>query len=130
MNFDDVIGKQIDAVLLDDDRDRVLFRFQDGSDRSYGVEGDCCSHSWIEHLEMPSDFKGAKILSVEDGGGVAWDNHECVQSERDDDYRVTKEGCGHDSLSVYNTLFKTDKGTIVLEYRNDSNGYYGGYLTD
>lgn len=130
MDFQDVIGKSIESVVLDGEADRIRFTFQDGSERSYGVEGDCCSSSWIEHLEMPNDIKGAVIQSVEDGGGVPWDNHECVQTEYDRDYKVVKEGCGHDSLAVYNTRFSTNKGAIVLEYRNDSNGYYGGYLVD
>lgn len=130
MNFDDVVGKQIESVVLDKGADRIAFKFQDGFERSYGVEGDCCSQSWIEHLEMPNDIQGAVILSVEDSEGVAWDNHECEADVRDDDYNVVKEGCGHESLAVYNTRFRTSKGDIVLEYRNNSNGYYGGYLTD
>lgn len=128
MDFDDIIGKQVESVALDASADRIAFKFQDGFERSYGVEGDCCSRSWIEHLEMPDDVKGAVIQSVDDSDGVPWDNHECVSDEHDDNYRVTKEGCGHESLAVYNTRFRTNKGDIVLEYRNDSNGYYGGYL--
>jgi hypothetical protein len=131
VNFDDVIGKTVDSVELLGDKDRILLRFQDGSDRSYGVEGDCCSTSWIEHLEMPPDVRGAVILSVDDGGEVEpWDGHVCVETQYDKDYKVRKEGCGHESLAVYNTRFHTNKGDIVMEYRNDSNGYYGGYLVD
>ena len=131
MDFKDVIGKSIDSINLDKEADRITFAFQDGTQRSYGVEGDCCSRSWIEHLEMPVDVKGAVIQSVEDGDGIPWDNHQCVESVYDGDKReYSTEGCGHESLSVYSTKFQTDKGTVALEYRNDSNGYYGGYLTD
>jgi hypothetical protein len=118
MDFNDIVGKEIKSVGLYDGNDRIRFSFQDETERSYGVEGDCCSSSWIEHLEIPNDIEGAVILSVEDGGGVAWDNHDCDGH------------CGHDSLAVYNTKFYTSRGTITLEYRNDSNGYYGGYLTN
>lgn len=128
MEFNDVIGKVVDSINLDKNKDRITFKFQDGTERSYSTEGDCCSQSWIEHLEMPNDVQGAMLLSVEDSDGVPWDNHTCEKDECDENYAVIKDGCGHDSLAVYNTKFRTTKGDIVLEYRNDSNGYYGGYL--
>jgi hypothetical protein len=33
-----------------------------------------------------------------------------------------------DCIRVYQTSFATPKGEIVVEYRNSSNGYYGGWL--
>lgn len=116
------------AVILADDSSRITFVLENGAEIAYGVEGDCCSHSWIEHLDVPPYVIGETLTGVEDGGGVPWDGHECVDRKYDDDYNVITEGCGHDSLQVYNTRFRTPKGDIVLEYRNDSNGYYGGYL--
>jgi hypothetical protein len=133
MNFQDITGKVIDSIDLDSAADRITFRFQDGFTRSYGVEGDCCSRSWIEHLETPPDIRGATITSVEDSSGVEpYDDHACVSYDYDKSDTENKAAgyCGHDSLAVYNTRFRTDRGDIVLEYRNDSNGYYGGYLTD
>jgi hypothetical protein len=110
MDFKNMLNRKISRVMLDTARDRITFKFQDGFERSFGVEGDCCSSSWIEHLEMPNDIAGATLLEVEDVGAGEIDSpdHECLQ--------------------VYNTRFKTDRGEIVLEYRNSSNGYYGGYL--
>jgi hypothetical protein len=133
MYFDDIIGKTVEAVDLDKAADRITLRFQDGFVRSYGVEGDCCSQSWIEHLEMPDDVKGAVIQSVDDGGEVEpWDGHVCKEYnwDKSDDENKAAGVCDHDVLAVYNTRFHTNKGDIVLEYRNDSNGYYGGYLVD
>lgn len=124
--FKEIIGKTIANVSLDKSSDHIEFTFTDGSRKAYSVEGDCCSQSWIEHLEMPNDVVGAVILSVEDGDSVPWDNHECVPY----DWETRAEGCGHDVLCVYKTSFNTNRGSIVLEYRNDSNGYYGGSLVD
>lgn len=125
------IGKTLESVILSNDKEKIVFRFKDGTPPiAYGVEGDCCSSSWIEHLETPGDVDGAKVVDVKESGGVPWDGHACVEDVRDDDYNVTKKGCGHDSLSVYNITFRTDHGDIVLEFRNDSNGYYGGYLVE
>lgn len=124
MDFKDIIGKQIESVILDSDKERIHFAFQDGYTRSYGVEGDCCSLSWIEHLEMPDNVKGATVLSIEDSGGVPFDGHECVAYDYDKTNKQNDAAgyCGHDVLAVYNTRFRTDKGDIVLEYRNDSSG--------
>lgn len=117
MDFDNILNKPLATVALIDGGEKLTLSFQDGSERSFGVEGDCCSMSWIEHLELPGSVEGAVIQRVEDSEGVPWDGHVC-------------DACGHECLAVYNTKFYTDKGTIVLEYRNDSNGYYGGYLVD
>lgn len=118
MDFSNMLNRRIQEVVLSQDKESITFRFVDGFQRSFGVEGDYCSQSWIEHLELPQDYIGATLLRVEEGNGVPWDGHTCDNS------------CGHDVLQVYNTKFHTDRGTITLEYRNDSNGYYGGYLTN
>lgn len=116
--FNDMLNKPLSNVLLVDDGSKVSFGFQDGSRRSFRVEGDCCSYSWIEHLELPSSVAGAVITSVDDSAPITQD-HDDHDSANGDDY-----------ISVYNTAFNTTYGTIVLEYRNSSNGYYGGYLVD
>jgi hypothetical protein len=118
VDFSNILNRKLSSVELTKDKESIVFRFESGAPRAFGVEGECCSHSWIEHLDMPTDIHGATLLSVEDGAGVPWDGHEC------------NPACGHGSLAVYNTKFRTDRGDIVLEYRNDSNGYYGGYLVD
>ncbi|HEY6875584.1 MAG TPA: hypothetical protein VI384_04420 [Candidatus Dormibacteraeota bacterium] len=118
MDFKNMLGRKLKTVSLDASKSRITFDFADGFSRSFGVEGDCCSTSWIEHLEMPGDIDGATLLSVEDSAPITQDH-----PEHDDEN-------GGDSIGVYNTVFRTDRGDIVLEYRNSSNGYYGGYLVD
>ena len=126
MEFENMLNKPLEIVKLSDDKERITFKFKDGFERAFYVAGDCCSHSWIEHLEMPDSVDGAVILSVGESDGVPWDGHEC-KKKKDDKW---SNECGHDHLQVYNTRFRTNKGDIVLEYRNDSNGYYGGSLED
>lgn len=127
MRLKSLVGKIIDKLELNEDSDEFIIYFTDSLYVKFGVEGDCCSQSWIEHLEAPNDIQGAIITDISDGGSVAWDNHECMEGK--DSYGYPTNTCGHDSLQVYNTKFDTDKGSIMLEYRNDSNGYYGGNLT-
>lgn len=115
MNFNNMLNRKLASVVLDKGRDVITFTFQDGFERRFSVEGDCCSSSWIEHLEMPPDIVGATLLSVEDSAPITQDH-----AEHDDGGEI----------SVYNTSFKTDRGEIVLEFRNSSNGYYGGWLVE
>lgn len=114
--FGGMFGKPLAKVTLVDDGDEIRFEFRDGSVVAFGVDGDCCSKSWIEHLEMPNDIVGAIILSAEESDTITSDH-----DEHDDEN-------GGESIQVYNTRFVTDRGEIVLEYRNSSNGYYGGNL--
>ena len=115
---------------LEQNRERVSLLFYNAPPLRFEVSGDCCSSSWIEHLEQPPDLDGAIFLGVEDSEAVPWDDHECKECRHEErwDRDHDCDACGHDSLSVYNTRFLTDRGAIVVEYRNDSNGYYGGRL--
>lgn len=116
IDFKNMLNRKLASVSLTRGGEEITFTFQDGFERVFGVEGDCCSSSWIEHLELPGDIVGATLLSVDDSAPITQDHD-------------THDECG-DCISVYNTSFKTDRGEIILEYRNSSNGYYGGYLTD
>ena len=110
----ELVGKVIASVRLEDNKEHFVIAFVDGTEQAFGAEGDCCSVSWIEHLEAPDDLAGASILAVEDLGEV--------------ENAAAQEAFKGDCLSIYQTHFKTTKGTISLEYRNESNGYYGGWL--
>ena len=115
-----MIGKSIESVVLNKEKDAITFLFKDGSNIILVTEADCCSSSWIEHLEMPDQIAGAVITEVlEDDNIPAHDNHKCGEKT-----------CEHDCLMVYHTIFRTTNGDIVIEYRNDSNGYYGGNLAE
>lgn len=108
------IDKPIETVSLNADKTQLTISFQDGSKAIFEAEGDCCSSSWIEHLTVPDDIKGATITHVADFM-VSQEDH-------------TGDETWGDLLQFYNTKFRTPKGDIILEYRNRSNGYYGGYL--
>lgn len=106
--------KPLSSVLLDAASEVLTFKFEDGTQARFSVEGDCCSHSWIEHMEVPQDVAGRTLVSVEDSPMETPDTVE--QSE-------------WEVVQSYRTTFRLDNGeAITLEYRNSSNGYYGGYL--
>lgn len=114
-----MLGKKIAGVKVSSDQSTIIFTFQDGFSRSFGVAGDCCSYSWIEHLEMPTSVEGATLTGAYDSAPITQDHSEHDEEKSTDPH-----------IQVYNTVFTTDRGEIVLEYRNSSNGYYGGYLVD
>lgn len=115
----------LSAVVLGDDKETITFCFEGGFEARFRVEGDCCSHSWIEHLDVPPYVIGEKLISVEDARtDDLTEDRVANPMIGSDEYRYPQ----HECLQAYKTIFRTAKGDIVLEYRNSSNGYYGGYL--
>jgi hypothetical protein len=58
------VGKHVTAVQLSPDKQRCTLTFADAEPLHLGVEGDCCSESWIEHLTVPEDIAGAVLTDV------------------------------------------------------------------
>lgn len=106
-----LVGRKLKSVSLSADKGTLTVEAQDGQTLKFGVEGDCCSHSWIEHLETPKDLDGATVIECSNQGVGEIDS-----------------GDEYECLRGYQTIIQTDKGEITMEYRNSSNGYYGGYL--
>lgn len=104
----DLLGKKL-VRLEQRGSEGFSLHFADGTEARFDVFGDCCSSSWIEHLETPVDLEGATLMAV----SSAWMD--------------TKENA-YDVVKSYETTFVTDRGAISVEYRNSSNGYYGGNL--
>lgn len=107
-----LVGKTITAMKIADDKEAILF-VTDSGEIVARCDADCCSHTWVEHIELPAKGFPALVLDVSglDLPGSD-DNHpelECLQ--------------------VYGCKITTDKGDLVIDYRNSSNGYYGGNLS-
>lgn len=109
-----LLGRKLKSVKVENDREQLVLCFQDGKNYYFNAVGDCCSSTWIEHLEELCEVDGAVLLGVHDSDRVPYG--ECNEAE-------------YECLQVYHTTFTTDRGEIILEYRNSSNGYYGGSLS-
>lgn len=112
MSESELVGKTIEKIYLNAEKNLIAFKCFD-STISYRVEGDCCSCSWVEHLSVTKlPFK------------VSFIKEHCLGEDKQD---IRDD---HKRVLVYSTILVDceNKKTIVLEYRNDSNGYYGGYL--
>jgi hypothetical protein len=83
-----------------------------GDRLAFKAVGDCCSRSWIEAVSNAENLIGEVVTKVEDR----------------DMPTPEPQPAKYDCLAVYGHEIHTAKGTCLVEYRNDSNGYYGGWL--
>lgn len=108
-----LVGKTLTGIKIARDREALLFQTLE-SDIAARVFADCCSYTWIEHVELPAGGFPALVTAFEDlempeGAPSRYhENPEC--------------------LAFYGCKIGTTRGAIVIDYRNDSNGYYGGGL--
>lgn len=107
-----LIGKRLKAIYLSDGGGAIRFDLDDGKTIVARAACDCCSHTWIEHVESPSHVIGATVTNVEDVD---------MPTKEYDKYE-------YDCLRFYGCKIITDKGSFTIDYRNSSNGYYGGSL--
>ena len=106
-----LIGKTILEIKVNHDKTGVLFVTNEG-DVMAKCDADCCSFTWIEHMTLPALGCPALVTSVEDlDMPDLGDMPDC------------------EVIAYYGCKISTNKGEIVIDYRNDSNGYYGGDLS-
>jgi len=106
-----LVGKTINKIMIAEDKQALLFSCEDG-EHIARTDGDCCSYSWVEHIELPALGFPATVQSVDDLPMPQVDSSE------------NKDG----EICVYGCKITTDRGEIIIDYRNLSNGYYGGNL--
>ena len=81
---------------------------------SYYSEGECCSHSWFEHMEGLDNLIGMRVLETS------------VIDVKDVIEQSESEYGGRECIAQYGYRIKTEKGDCQIEMRNESNGFYGG----
>lgn len=79
---------------------------------SFVIEGECCSSSWVESIEVPHGVVGAEIVDVQ------VPELRCTNDEL------------HECLRIYECRIKTTRGDVVIDFRNSSNGYYGATISN
>jgi hypothetical protein len=114
--LEQLIGCKILKVQLDDAKVYLNF-VTDTGDVTYSCYGDCCSESWINHVNGVSELLGGTVQDVDevDFFGLLNVEPEATRQEFD---------------SVLFHRIKTEKGWSTFEFRNSSNGYYGGSLDE
>ena len=109
-----LIGRTLLGMQIAADRQALLFQTTEG-DIEVLVDADCCSYTWIEGIELPALGFPALVTAVDD--------LDMPDAEQPSTFHKDP-----DCLQFYGCKVSTDRGDIVIDYRNDSNGYYGGSL--
>lgn len=100
-----------EVVEVDVDETRCAIMSADGRKVEVWLDGDCCSRSVFEENSVNElkSLVGERIRDIE---------HAVSGLEK---------LVAHDDESVYRALkITTDKRVLVVDWRNDSNGYYDG----
>src|SRR5512139_2478478 len=105
-------NRRVESVWITDNRRYLKFMFEDGGHVYWRVEGDCCSYTWIEGIENLGS-KGT-VLSITNDGAMSGG--------------PKSTGDNFDHVRYYGLTLKTEYGRLIIDYRNDSNGYYGGSM--
>lgn len=106
--FKPILNKKVTSVIFSPSQ--LIFNLEDVTVR-YNAVGDCCSESFIEDLDNIEALQDATMMEVEVVDGPSKD---------------MADGYGESKWTFYK--FKTNKGMCTLSFRNDSNGYYNGWL--
>ncbi len=106
-DLDTLTGKSILAIYHDDYR--IVFRYGINDYLEMHAYGDCCSKSWIESVDIIPGALGATITSIFDD-------------------KISEQDRVDEVVQFYKTIIRTTHGDIIIDYRNSSNGYYGGSL--
>ena len=112
LELKELIGKTVTQVLATADKDGWRFVTDQGN-VDYICYGDCCSESWVNHIADLNMLVGQKVVDVEEIDMFGLLGAEPTPTKQEIDevlfHRIT-----------------TSKGVCVIEFRNSSNGYYGG----
>lgn len=115
----DIIGKQVLSLSMDASKKCLAIETNGGEFLFFAVGG-CCSSSWFEHINGSQDIIGGVILKIEGIENHDLDGIECENKTLGDDYSVTRK---------YISRVITESAVLEIEFRNESNGYYEGWLT-
>ena len=115
MKQNSLIGKTITAVFIAANGGAIRFDLSDGELIIAGAVGDCCSSAWIEDIQGVEQIIGSPIVSVEDVGDMP-------------EKQGNRYGHDEESMAYYGCKITSEKGYALIDYRNSSNGRYGGSL--
>jgi hypothetical protein len=111
MKKNPLVGQTITKVWVAEDKGGIKFDLEGGQSVTARADGDCCSHTWIENVQGVEQIIGSPIVSVEDV--------DMPDLGSPDEYDV---------LAYYGCKITSGKGFALIDFRNESNGYYGGSL--
>lgn len=108
-----LIDRKVEAIFINSDKTVIKLQTDNGFIDLRAV-GDCCSDCWFENTDNIDDLIGSTIKAFE-------------EVELDEVMAPTTQES--DTLYSFRILHQKRYNHITtLEFRNSSNGYYGGYI--
>lgn len=120
MNNNNLVGKKVLELLMDPNGDVLFFKTDEDMGVKFAVDGDCCSCSYFHEIDGVDNLLGQVVNSCEE-----IPLPDSLATSLDTNYNPKYK----DSIAYYGIEIKTDKGTTRIIYRNESNGYYGGWYS-
>lgn len=117
--LDKLVNQTIRGLQLSTHRVWLTFLFDTGP-LTLEVVGDCCSSAWIEHLELPTPQVSGLVITD-------WVEFPTVDIT---DMPLIRGDVDQECCDLYQVALRTDRGNILLEFRNTSNGYYGANVRE
>lgn len=135
-----LIGKKIKSLAFSKDRQTLTIqtsvvrsardRVCDGAERDYRFDttADCCSSTWWDGIDDENNLIGGIVINAED---IPMPERPCRNCGSRHSHTGAVpfrkyESNPHDVVAYYGVKITTDRGIAVIDFRNDSNGYYGG----
>lgn len=118
-SFNKLVGRKVVDIILSSDKQIVEFVCEDFK-ITFSCDSDCCSETWIEDFDNRDFLIGKTINKVE-----------IIPME--DTYEYSGDYEPHEDNNchwVYGVKFFSNAGIADLIFRNASNGYYGGWLSE
>lgn len=111
----ELLDKIITQIKMNDTSTVISFIGETGESFTYEADADCCSETWFSEIIGMQNLLGHKIEEVK---------------EKDEQYNL--EGTRQEVDTLYGFTLKTAQGLCDINFRNSSNGYYGGscYYTE
>jgi hypothetical protein len=110
----ELLGRKILKIFINSEKTELAFHCEGNVQVHVVAKGDCCSYSWFEHLSGVEALINGLVREIEE---VDLSSLSIEGKDALDEW-----------IEFYGYKFKTDLGYSDLEFRNSSNGYYGGYL--
>lgn len=115
-----LLGRIIEEVAVSDQR--ISLKVRDLGWLNGKVWGDCCSDSYIEKVVGAEKILNKRITDVKE--------FDLQPGELDSTYRQEELRIYGIRISVEPeyTYLGEKSSSMIIDFRNESNGYYGGYI--